>query len=104
MSDALVQVSDVHKVYTRGAERVDVLKGLELEVGGGEFLALTVRSDFGTDYEHQGGVGRPTSISCRSPLPAASSKPSHDKHVASLSGESHYQTHPFCWHTNCMIN
>jgi len=71
---------------------------------GGEFLALTVRSDFGTDYEHQGGVGRPTSISCRSPLPAASSKPSHDKHVASLSGESHYQTHPFCWHTNCMIN
>jgi hypothetical protein len=71
---------------------------------GGEFLALTVRGDFGTDYEHQGGVGRPTSISCRSPLPAASSKPSHDKHVASLSGESHYQTHPFCWHTNCMIN
>ena len=82
---------------------------------GGEFLALTVRSDFGTDYEHQGGVGRPTSISCRSPLPAASSNmqlelgaltpvPSHDRHVASLSGESHYRMYPFCWHTNCMIN
>jgi putative ABC transport system ATP-binding protein len=40
MSDALVQVRDVHKVYTRGSERVDVLKGLDLTVPAGEFLAL----------------------------------------------------------------
>ena len=32
MSDALVQVRDVHKVYARGTERIDVLKGLDLEV------------------------------------------------------------------------
>ena len=29
MSDALVQVSNVHKVYTRGSERV-VVNGLEI--------------------------------------------------------------------------
>ena len=40
MSDPLVQVKDVHKVYTRGSERVDVLKGLHLAVPQGEFLAL----------------------------------------------------------------
>jgi putative ABC transport system ATP-binding protein len=40
MSDPLVQVTDVHKVYTRGSERVDVLKGLDLSVPQGEFLAL----------------------------------------------------------------
>jgi putative ABC transport system ATP-binding protein len=40
MSEALVRVKDVHKVYTRGSERIDVLKGLDLEVRQGEFLAL----------------------------------------------------------------
>ena len=40
MSEALVQVRDVHKVYKRGAERIDVLKGLDLDVPTGEFLAL----------------------------------------------------------------
>ena len=37
---ALVQVRDVHKVYRRGAERIDVLQGLSLEVPQGDFLAL----------------------------------------------------------------
>src|SRR5204862_2091926 len=63
MSDALVQVSDVHKVYTRGAERVDVLKGLELEVGRGEFLALMGPSGSGktTLLNLIGGLDKPTS-------------------------------------------
>lgn len=43
MAEALVQISDVHKVYQRGTERVDVLKGLDLRVPEGEFLALMVR-------------------------------------------------------------
>src|SRR5438309_1455194 len=62
MSDALVQVSDVHKVYTRGAERVDVLKGLELEVGRGEFLALMGPSGSGktTLLNLIGGLDEPT--------------------------------------------
>jgi len=38
--DVLVRVRDAHKVYRRGAERIDVLQGLDLEVRQGEFLAL----------------------------------------------------------------
>ena len=36
----MIEVRDVHKVYHRGAEKVDVLKGLNLSVPEGEFLAL----------------------------------------------------------------
>jgi putative ABC transport system ATP-binding protein len=63
MSDALVQVHDVHKVYTRGAERVDVLKGLDLEVAQGEFLALMGPSGSGktTLLNVIGGLDTPTS-------------------------------------------
>src|SRR5438093_3837910 len=63
MSEALVQVSDVHKVYPRGAERVDVLKGLDLEVSRGEFLALMGPSGSGktTLLNLIGGLDTPTS-------------------------------------------
>jgi putative ABC transport system ATP-binding protein len=40
MSDVLVNIRDVHKTYTRGAETVDVLRGLNLDIAAGEFLAL----------------------------------------------------------------
>jgi putative ABC transport system ATP-binding protein len=40
LSDAIVRVRDVHKYFQRGSERVDVLKGLTLDVPVGEFLAL----------------------------------------------------------------
>ncbi len=36
----LVEVRDVHKKYTRGSEKIDVLQGLSLDVAGGDFLAL----------------------------------------------------------------
>jgi len=39
-SDPIVRVLGVHKYFTRGAERVDVLQELSLEVPNGEFLAL----------------------------------------------------------------
>lgn len=39
-SDPCVQVTDVHKFFTRGSERVDVLQGLSLQVPYGEFLGL----------------------------------------------------------------
>ena len=38
--DALVRIRGVHKTFARGGEKVDVLQGLDLEVGQGEFLAL----------------------------------------------------------------
>jgi len=37
---ALVRVLGVHKYFRRGSERIDVLKGLDLQVGAGEFLGL----------------------------------------------------------------
>jgi putative ABC transport system ATP-binding protein len=63
MSEALVQVRDVHKIYPRGAERVDVLKGLDLDVPQGEFLALMGPSGSGktTLLNMIGGLDRPTS-------------------------------------------
>src|SRR5439155_8798564 len=63
MSEALVQVHDVHKVYPRGAERIDVLKGLHLQVPAGEFLALMGPSGSGktTLLNLIAGIDRPTS-------------------------------------------
>lgn len=63
MSDALVQVRDVHKVYHRGGERLDILSGLSLEVPKGDFLALMGPSGSGksTLLNLIGGLDKPTS-------------------------------------------
>jgi putative ABC transport system ATP-binding protein len=63
MADALVQIRDVHKVYARGSERVDVLKGLDLEIATGEFLALMGPSGSGksTLLNLIGGLDSPSS-------------------------------------------
>ncbi len=59
----LVEIHALHKVYTRGAERIDVLRGIELEIRGGEFLALMGPSGSGksTLLNLIGGLDRPTS-------------------------------------------
>jgi len=36
----LVTVRDVHKEFRRGAERIDVLQGLSLDIPRGDFLGL----------------------------------------------------------------
>ena len=63
MSESLVQVRDVHKVYTRGSERLDVLAGLSLDVPEGDFLALMGPSGSGktTLLNLIGGLDKPTS-------------------------------------------
>jgi putative ABC transport system ATP-binding protein len=63
MTELLVQVRDVHKVYPRGSERVDVLKGVDLDVPQGEFLALMGPSGSGktTLLNMIGGLDKPTS-------------------------------------------
>jgi putative ABC transport system ATP-binding protein len=63
MSEALVQVKDVDKVYPRGSERIDVLKGLDLEVPQGQFLALMGPSGSGktTLLNVIGGLDKPSS-------------------------------------------
>ena len=61
--EALVKIRGVHKTFARGGEKVDVLQGLDLEVGRGEFLALMGPSGSGksTLLNLIGGLDRPTS-------------------------------------------
>ena len=59
----VVRVSDVHKEYRRGSERIDVLQGINLEIPQGDFLALMGPSGSGktTLLNLIGGLDRPTS-------------------------------------------
>lgn len=58
----LVQVTDVHKVFRRGSERIDVLHGTNLTVPEGDFVALMGPSGSGktTLLNLIGGLDRPT--------------------------------------------
>src|SRR5262245_45322604 len=60
---ALVKVSGVHKNYTRGSERIDVLQGVNLEIPQGDFLALMGPSGSGktTLLNLMGGIDSPSS-------------------------------------------
>jgi putative ABC transport system ATP-binding protein len=64
MSDdsVLVDAKDVHKVFQRGAERIDVLQGVDISVRRGEFLALMGPSGSGktTLLNLIGGLDLPT--------------------------------------------
>jgi putative ABC transport system ATP-binding protein len=63
MTDSsLVRVRDVHKHFTRGSERIDVLKGVNLEIPQGDFLALMGPSGSGktTLLNLLGGLDTPT--------------------------------------------
>ncbi len=59
---ALVTVRGVHKHFTRGSERIDVLKGVDLEIPRGDFLALMGPSGSGktTLLNLMGGLDSPT--------------------------------------------
>ena len=59
---ALVDVRNVHKVFRRGAERIDVLHGVELQIPQGDFLALMGPSGSGktTLLNLIGGLDAPT--------------------------------------------
>src|SRR5262249_14257470 len=59
---ALVQIRDVHKHFTRGSDRIEVLKGVNLEILEGEFLGLMGPSGSGktTLLNLIGGLDQPT--------------------------------------------
>ena len=59
----VVQVEAVHKIHRRGSEEIDVLKGVDLQVPAGEFLALMGPSGSGktTLLNIMAGIDSPTS-------------------------------------------
>ena len=61
-SAQLVKVRDVHKHFTRGGERIDVLKGVNLDIPQGDFLALMGPSGSGktTLLNLVGGLDEPS--------------------------------------------
>jgi len=58
----LVRVHGIHKYFTRGNERIDVLQGVNLEIPQGEFLALMGPSGSGktTLLNLMGGLDTPS--------------------------------------------
>jgi len=58
----LVNIKGVHKFFSRGSERIDVLKGVDLTIPKGEFLALMGPSGSGktTLLNLMGGLDQPT--------------------------------------------
>src|SRR3954463_4648078 len=63
MATELVSVRDLHKVYHRGGERIDVLQGVNLDIPEGDYLALMGPSGSGktTLLNLIGGLDTPTS-------------------------------------------
>jgi putative ABC transport system ATP-binding protein len=60
--DTLVRIQDLHKVYFRGSERIDVLQGVTLDIPQGDFLALMGPSGSGktTLLNLLGGLDTPS--------------------------------------------
>jgi putative ABC transport system ATP-binding protein len=61
-SKALVQIRDVHKHFTRGSERIEVLKGVSIDIPKGDYLALMGPSGSGktTLLNLMGGLDTPS--------------------------------------------
>ena len=62
MANHSVTVRDLHKVFHRGGERIDVLQGVNLDIPQGDFLALMGPSGSGktTLLNLLGGLDPPT--------------------------------------------
>jgi len=62
MAGSLVEVRDLHKVFSRGGQRIDVLEGVNLDIPEGDFLALMGPSGSGktTLLNLLGGLDTPS--------------------------------------------
>src|SRR4026209_894649 len=65
MAGSLVEVRDLHKVFQRGGQRIDVLQGVNLDIPEGDFLALMGPSGSGktTLLNLIGGLDTPSEAS-----------------------------------------
>ena len=63
MSESMVQIRNVTKVYERGKQKIEVLHGLTLEIPRGDYVALMGPSGSGktTLLNLIGGLDQPTS-------------------------------------------
>ncbi len=63
MSEVLLEMRGVHRVFSRGPEKVEALRGIDLRVEAGEIAAILGASGSGktTLLNIAGGVDRPTS-------------------------------------------
>ena len=68
---ALVRVRDLHKVFRRGSERIDVLQGVSLDLLAGDFLALMGPSVIGAGRPGARGRGAGTRPGIGRPAAAA---------------------------------
>jgi lipoprotein-releasing system ATP-binding protein len=61
MSDPVIRAREIHKAYVRGPRRVEVLRGLDLDVAAGEAVAVVGDSGVGksTLMHVLGGLDRP---------------------------------------------
>src|SRR5882762_3773821 len=61
-AETIVRAKNVHKIFRRGSERIEVLQGVNLEIAKGEFLALMGPSGSGktTLLNLIGGLDTPT--------------------------------------------
>ncbi len=60
--ESLVKINGVHKYFTRGSEKIDVLQGVDLDIPTGDFLALMGPSGSGktTLLNLMGGLDKPS--------------------------------------------
>ena len=60
--ESLVKINGVHKYFSRGSEKIDVLKGVNLDIPKGDFLALMGPSGSGktTLLNVMGGLDKPS--------------------------------------------
>lgn len=63
LGEVLLQTKDLHKIYKRGRQKIEVLKGIDVEIHEGEFIAITGSSGSGksTLLQLLGGLDKPSS-------------------------------------------